>query len=136
MLIDPEHWIVDGYVDQDEVHRLRVGNRVRFFVEGRSTPLDGELIDIAPTRTRLLEQPMLAERHGGPLVTVSDSAASRGSSSLVLERPLFAVRARLDQPWEQGRQARGRLHVEAERRSLAGQFATWVAAIAIRESGF
>ncbi|MGQ7249719.1 HlyD family efflux transporter periplasmic adaptor subunit [Halomonas sp. V046] len=136
VLIDPEHWIVDGYVDQDEVHRLRVGNRVRFFVEGRSTPLDGELIDIAPTRTRLLEQPMLAERHGGPLVTVSDSAALRGSSSLVLERPLFAVRARLDPPWEQGRQARGRLHVEAERRSLAGQFTTWVAAIAIRESGF
>ncbi|QEM80334.1 HlyD family efflux transporter periplasmic adaptor subunit [Halomonas binhaiensis] len=134
VLIDPEHWMVDAYVNQDEVHRLTRGSRVSFFVEGRMAPLEGELVDIAPTRTQYLEYPVLAEQHGGSLTIQQD--AGRDTGRLHLERPLFMVRARLDAPWPEAREARGSLHIDAERESLVMQFVNWVAAIAIRESGF
>ncbi|WP_110686619.1 HlyD family efflux transporter periplasmic adaptor subunit [Salinicola aestuarinus] len=134
VLLDPTHWIVEAYIDQDEIHRLSLGSPARFFVEGQTTPLEGEIIDIAPTRSIRLEQPMLANRHGGPL-TLSDSAGGN-PDALHLEQPLFAVKVRLDSPWHESRQARGSLHVDAERESLVSQLGTWLAAIVIRESGF
>lgn len=134
VLLDPAHWVIEAYIDQDQIHRVSVGNPVSFFVEGQTAPLKGELIDIAPTRSTLLEQPMLADRQGGPL-TLSESSRDQ-PSELRLERPLFAVKARVDSPWPESRQARGQLHVDAEQESLVGQFGNWIAAIFIRESGF
>ncbi|ALM54617.1 peptidase M50 [Halomonas huangheensis] len=134
VLIDPEHWVVEGYIDQQDVHRLEVGSPVRFFIEGQTTPLQGELVRIAPSRTRILNQAMLAERHGGVLKTQQDSGGN--GEPLQLEQPLFAVQARIDSPWPETREARGRLHVDAERQSLAARLGTWIAAVAVRESGF
>lgn len=134
VLIDPEHWVVEGYIDQQDIHRLEVGSSVRFFVEGQPSALHGELVRIAPSRTRLLDQTMLAERHGGVLKTQQESGSE--GQPLELEQPLFAVQARIDTSWNDIREARGRLHIDAERQSLAARLGTWLAAIAVRESGF
>nr|WP_241653223.1 HlyD family efflux transporter periplasmic adaptor subunit [Pseudomonas alkylphenolica] len=130
ILIDPDHWQVDAYVDQDEVQRLVLGGAVRFYPEGQPTPINGKVLAIGSTRVSQLHHAMLASRFGGPL-----TVASRGKE-LLPTPPLFHVLVQLEGAPPALRETRGRLQIAGERRSLLGEGLTHVAAVLLRESGF
>ncbi|CAD5105840.1 site-2 protease family protein [Zestomonas carbonaria] len=130
VLVDPQGWQIDAYVEQGQVHRLREGSPVSFYPEGGLQRLSGNVVAIGSTRVAQLEHAMLASRFGGPLgVTAQEK-------TLTPSPPLFHVRVRLDEPPPTLRETRGRLQIEGERRSLLGEGLTRLAAVVIRESGF
>ena len=130
ILVDPNRWQVDAYVDQDQVQHLVQGGAARFYPEGQPSPINGKVLAIGSTRVSQLHHAMLASRFGGPL-----TVASRGKE-LLPTPPLFHVLIQLDGAPPALRETRGRLQIAGERRSLLGEGLTHVAAVLLRESGF
>jgi putative peptide zinc metalloprotease protein len=130
VLVDPQHWLVDAYVKQDEVQRLTDGGHVRFYPEGVPRPIEGQVVLIGTTRISQLEQPMLASRYGGPLNVNPQGEA------LVPNPALFHVLVKLDSAPPGLRETRGHLQIEGARRSWLGEGFTRLLAVALRESGF
>ena len=129
ILIDPRHWQVDAYVAQDQVHRIAVGDPVRFYPEGSTAPLAGKVLAIGSTRTGQLAHRMLSAHFGGPVQVSAQDPLVPGSA-------LFQVLVGLDEPLAEVRETRGRLKIEGERRSVLGDLGRWVAGVGLRESGF
>lgn len=130
VLVDPNQWLVDAYVKQDEVQRLTDGGRVRFYPDGVPRAIDGTVILIGTTRISQLEQPALASRFGGPL-----NVAAQGEA-LVPNPALFHVLVKLDEAPPSLHETRGHLQIEGARRSWLGEGLTRLLAVALRESGF
>ncbi|HMN43337.1 MAG TPA: HlyD family efflux transporter periplasmic adaptor subunit [Povalibacter sp.] len=130
MLIDPDRWLVDAYVEPDEVHRIHVGSAAQFFVAGRPSPIAGHVLAVASTRARQLSHPMLAARNGGPIRTAQDS------DMLMPNPPLFHVLVQLEHPPAGAYEIRGDLHIEGDRRSLLADGLRHLLAVFVRESGF
>lgn len=130
ILIDPRSWQVDAYVAQDQVHRMAIGDPVRFYPDGQASPLSGRVLQIGSTRAGQLSHRMLSSRFGGPVVTTDAEHA------LVPGSALFQVLIQLDEPLPSLRETRGHLKIEGERRSLLADGATHLAAVFMRESGF
>ncbi len=130
VLVDPQHWLVDAYVKQDEVQRLTDGGQVRFYPEGIPHPIEGQVVLIGTTRISQLEQPMLASRYGGPL------NVNPHGEALVPNPALFHVLVKLDGTPPGLHETRGHLQIEGARRSWLGEGFTRLLAVALRESGF
>ena len=88
------------------------------------------MIDIDTTPASRLSQPMLANRHGGPI------AVTERAQDLQPAAPRFRVRLQLDEPPPQLHETRGRARIEGERRSLLGAAVRDMLAVLVRESGF
>ena len=129
ILIDPRHWQIDAYVAQDQVHRIAVGDPVRFYPEGRTAPVTGRVLAIGSTRTGQLAHRMLSAHYGGPVQVTAQE-------QMVPSSALFQVLVGLDAPLAEVRETRGRLKIEGERRSVLGDFGRWMAGVGLRESGF
>lgn len=130
MLVDPRSWQVDAYVAQDQVHRMDIGDHVRFYPDGQTTPRSGRVLQIGSTRASQLSHRMLSSRFGGPVPTTN------AEHSLIPSSALFQVLIQLDEPLPTLRETRGHLKIEGERRSLLADGATHVLAVLMRESGF
>jgi putative peptide zinc metalloprotease protein len=130
VLIDPRSWQVDAYVAQDQVHRMAIGDHVRFYPDGQTAPLPGRVVQIGSTRASQLSHRMLSSRFGGPVPTTN------AEHSLIPSSALFQVLIQLDEPLASLRETRGHLKIEGERRSLLADGATHVLAVLMRESGF
>lgn len=130
VLVDPALWIVDAYVDQRQVERLKPGAAGRFYPERRWEAIDTVIIDIDPTRSPRLPYAALDARHGGPITT--QTGDREGSPS----QALYRVRLELATPLPEIRETRGQVSISGSRRSLAGEWITTVIAVLIRESGF
>ncbi len=130
VLVDPSRWQVDGYIEPDDVHRVQEGRAVRFFAVGSPHSISGRVLTVSTARVRQLAHPMLAARSGGPVKTAQDSEL------LVPNPPLFHVLVQLDSPPPGGREIRGDLHIEGDRRSVLADAARRIMAVFVRESGF
>ncbi len=130
ILVDPSSWQVDAYIEQDQVHRLRIGDAVRFYPDGHPIAVPGHVLNIGSTRTNQLNHRMLASRFGGPVPTTTHGGA------LVPTDALFQVLIQLDLPPPSLHETRGHVKIEGQRRSLLADGATHVAAVLMRESGF
>lgn len=131
LLVDPAQWQVDAYVEERDIGRLQAGARADFFPEGQVRPVAARVTEIAPTRTRSLEQWSLDLRYGGEILV---TAGERGES--VPTRSLYRIRLVLEQPLPELRQTRGRVAVDGTPKSVLWQFIRTAAAVLIRESGF
>ena len=130
ILVDPQGWQVDAYVTQDDVERLRPGAAASFLPDNALRSIDARVIDIDTTPASRLSQPMLANRHGGPI------AVTERAQDLQPAAPRFRVRLQLDEPPPQLHETRGRARIEGERRSLLGAAVRDMLAVLVRESGF
>lgn len=130
VLIAAERWQADGYVQQSDVHRLRIGDPVRFYAKGQPTPVSGKVIAIGSTRSNQLASPMLASRFGGPLTTKQDS------NDLTPTESLFHVLIQLDKAPSGQHETLGDIQVEGAKRSLLAEGVTHLFAVLLRESGF
>ncbi|MGB3289721.1 MAG: site-2 protease family protein [Burkholderiaceae bacterium] len=131
VLTEPGDWVVDAYIDQHDVARLKQGAQARFYFRGVPGGVPAQVAFIDPGRTRRLTHTMLNGNHGGPIPV----QAARGHEDEPVDA-LYRVRLRLDQPLEDLRETSGRVIISGEPRSLLGDGTRHLLSILIRESGF
>lgn len=86
VLVKPEDWQVEAWVDEDAVRRIAVGNRARFFTDGMDGPvLALKVTAIDADATRSLPNNQLASRYGGSIVT------REKQGQMVPERAMYRV---------------------------------------------
>lgn len=129
VLIDPRRWIVDAYVSQREVERIRVGAAARFRPERQLRSIPAEVLVVDATRAQRLAHPMLDARRGGRIATVPTDPEP------VPAEALYRVRLLLAEPLPTVHETRGTALIEGTRRSLAWEALRAVLAVLIRESG-
>ncbi len=136
VLYDPHHWVVDAYVAQQDLGRVRVGAAVRFHRHREPTaPLEGTVQAIDADRQQRFAHPMLAVDHGGRL------PASRGADGQLQPREArYRIRIRIDgaaadagPAW---RETAGLVRISAAPRSLLADWLSNALSVLIRESGF
>lgn len=130
VLVDPKGWVVDAYVEQDQIRRLQPGQPAGFYPEGSPHRLEGTVVSIGSTRVPRLDHPMLATSQGGPVRTSGEG------QELVPDPPRFHVLVRLQEPPASLQELRGTVQIEGTRRSLLAEAGTQLAAALVRESGF
>lgn len=133
MLHAPDSWVVDVLVEADALERIGIGAAARFARRGRGeVPLQARVVSIDSARTAALPHPMLAAEHGGRIATLRQA-----DGTLLPRDALYRVRLRLDAPPPGGSSvALGTAFVEAAPRSRLQEWATALAALLVRESGF
>ncbi len=130
VLVAPDSWVVDAYVEQREVERISVGASARFLPEGQLTPLPAEVLAIDTTRAQRLLHPMLDSRYGGRFTTHQEGREAAPSEAL------YRVRLRLLEAPQRQHELRGTVSIEGKARSLLLGAAKGGLATLIRESGF
>lgn len=130
VLVDPSRWIVDTYVDQQQVHRVAEGSAARFWPQHRGRPVEATVLAVDSTRSQQLPYAMLDARHGGAIATQPHEKQA------VPLQPMYRVRLLLQEPLPQEREIRGMAHIDAERSSWLWQVLQNALAVVIRESGF
>ena len=133
ILIDPKSWIVDALVEQRDLENIKLGAKAKFFWRNTlDTPLEAIVVSMDSTRMQALPDPMLATDRGGRVPVLK--AAANGA--LVPRDALYRVRLKLAQPVTRSSTALGSVAIEGAERSLLGTWATALAAVFVRESGF
>lgn len=130
VLVNPDSWVIDAYVEQRQIGRIELGAQARFYFETGNQVINATVTSIDSASTRQLPYPMLATRHGGTI------ALRDGEPQLVPAETLYRVRLLLEQPVDNMQESRGRVHIQGERKSLLISGLRNLTAIVIRESGF
>jgi putative peptide zinc metalloprotease protein len=132
VVVSPAETVMEGYPDENDLYRLAIGQKARFYGEGGDgDPVDGHIRQIDTTSSRILEEPYLASLYGGslPVRIQKDRMVSDKSLYRVLFTP--AEGARLP-----GGIRRGTIVIEGKPESYATRAWRKLEAVLIRESGF
>jgi putative peptide zinc metalloprotease protein len=90
-LVRPGKWVVETYLDEDAVRRVKAGDGGQFFAEGLGGgPLALTVTAVDPDATRLLPNGMLATAFGGSVLT------REKDRQLVPERAVYRVALEAD----------------------------------------
>lgn len=130
VLIDPQSWVVDAYVEQRLIDRIESGARVTFLPHNSLLALDGEVLEIDTTRSSRLPHPMLDSRYGGRFNTQPEGREATPSEAL------YRVRIRLYEIPSEIREIRGSVRIAGKPRSLIWEGIKGSLATLVRESGF
>ncbi len=132
IVINPATWIVEVFVEERDLDRIRIGNRARFFARGDAlSPVWGTVEEIDAARTVSLPTPALAAIHGGLIPTIKSE-----SERLTPKAALYRVRLKLDTAPPRTSATIGTAMIDGEARSLLWDALRYTAAVLIRESGF
>ena len=132
VVIDPNTWIVEVFVEERDLDRIRIGNGARFFPRGNElSPVWGTVAEIDTARTVSLPTSALAAIHGGLIPTIKTD-----SRRLTPKAALYRVRLKLDTPPPRRSATIGTAVIDGEARSLLWDGLRYMAAVLIRESGF
>ncbi|MDB6141862.1 MAG: peptidase [Pseudomonas sp.] len=132
VLVDPEHWTVDAFVHQQDLSRLAVGARARFFADGDGlTVREGTVVALDDTRTQNLPHPMLSATFGGPI-----AVSAKPENGLQVLDALYRVRISLDAAPTQMMMRKGKVAIDGVRSSPFAQLFTEALAVLVREGGF
>ena len=130
VLIDPNGWVIDGYVDQQQVNRITVGATATFWPQNWNRPLRAIVMEVDGARSQQLPYTILDSRYGGDIATIPHEKTSQPL------HPVYRIRLQLLEPPPQVRELRGTTHIQAERSSWLGRMLKNGMAVIIRESGF
>lgn len=130
LLVDPTVWVVDAYVEQRHVDRIKVGAKAGFRSRQHWGSQEATVLSIDASRSSKLAHPVLDARHGGTISTHMD-----GNQAVPAEA-LYRVRLALAQPLTDPHERPGQVSIEGDRQSLAWRFVQGVVALVVRESGF
>jgi putative peptide zinc metalloprotease protein len=138
-LVDTRKWVVDALIDQGSVARIKPNGAVKFYLRNNTQePLVGEVIAIDSARAQVLPHPMMATDHGGRV-----PAQKQNNGALTPRDSLYRIRIAISQ--ESLKENRhliapsirlGSAVIAGDRKSYASEWATAIASIVIRESGF
>jgi putative peptide zinc metalloprotease protein len=131
-VIDPGGAIVEAYLDEADLERIRPGDRAIFYAEADPrVTLDLTVSEIDRGSTRSLPDPYLASVHGGPV-----SVRTPKQNELIPDQTIYRVSlvpSALTTPPD--RVVRGQVALRGETISLAARAWRAVLAVLIRESG-
>lgn len=130
ILIDPSRWIVEAYVDQRQLERIRDGASARFRPQRYWESVPATVVAIDSARVGKLPYTMLDATHGGPIAT------HPGERQGMPVDALYRVRLALDEPLGTQRETRGHVTIEGTRRSPVWQLVQRAASVVVREAGF
>jgi putative peptide zinc metalloprotease protein len=130
--VDPTQWVVDAFVTESDVSRIRPGDSARVQVRS-AIPyyLNGKVTEVDASRTTTLPHPMLDAKSGGAIVTLTTA----GNESAPRDT-LYRVRIALAEAPSSIKAITCKAVIDAEGRSLLLSFLERAAAIVVRESGF
>ncbi|TWC17807.1 putative peptide zinc metalloprotease protein [Pseudomonas sp. SJZ085] len=132
VLVNPASWTVEAFVRQQDLSRLSIGARARFYAEGDAgTALGGQVVSIDDSRTQNVPHLMLSTAYGGPI-----PVSGKPDSSLQVRDALYRVRISLDTPPAQTMMRLGKVSIEGAHVSPVAGLLTDALSILIRESGF
>lgn len=131
VLVDPDSWVVDAYVEQRAIDRIQPGAQARFHIHGQPRAIEAQVLFMDSTRTQRLTHTVLDSRYGGPIVTQMSGQDEGAPLDAV-----YRVRLQLAGPLTATREVRGTVHIDGQQRSLLWDGARWLAGVLIRESGF
>ncbi len=136
VLLDPTHWVVDTYVSQNDVERLRIGDSARARMALRSMEfITGHIVDIDQSRTVILPHSMLDAKSGGPVATLGATGDERRMSALARD-PLYRVQIALDGAPRSQQMLLANVVIEGKAQAWLPSIIERIVAVAIRESGF
>jgi putative peptide zinc metalloprotease protein len=137
VFIDLKQWVVDAYIAEKDLGRVKVGQAVRTRLHtGQLQWANGRIAAIDVARTTVLPTPLLDASHGGPLAVVSDHARASLEKTQVLRDALFRVRVVLDEPLPTQRVSVVRVRIDGHSESVLTGMVRKVVSVFIRESGF
>lgn len=131
VLIDPQRWVVDAYIEQQDIERIQTGAAARFYLAGQNKSIAAHVIFIDTSRTQRPLSQLLDARYGGEIMTQEQESAVG-----IPLRAHYRVRLQLEQPLGTQQELKGMAYIEGERRSLLWEWTKGVITILIRESGF
>ncbi|MCO8169980.1 HlyD family efflux transporter periplasmic adaptor subunit [Pseudomonas sp. 21LCFQ02] len=132
-LVQPGIWRVETYLDEDDVRRIKVGDRARFYADGRADlSLSLRVEAIEQDATRQLLNGELSSAAGGSVMTRDKHG------KLIPERAVYRVTLSSEQPPElaQLQSWRGKVVIAGDWQSLAQSFLRSVLVVIWRETGF
>ncbi len=131
-LVDAQRWVVEAFVDENELARLEPGQTAR--VRVLTDPpvwLSGQLESMDMSRTVRLPTPALDAVHGGLLATLPGA-----SGDAQLRDSLYRLRISLDESPALDRVALVNVSVAGQPEALGARLLRSIAAVVVRESGF
>jgi putative peptide zinc metalloprotease protein len=138
-LIDADHWVVEAFLAEADVGRVRAGQSARVHTGALGLGfLRGRVVEVDASRTTVLPDRMLDAQAGGPILTLASSTSERRSEATTLapRESLSRVKIQLDERPPQAQAALVRVVIDAERRAWLPAALERVASVFIRESGF
>ncbi len=136
VVLDPARWVVEAYVPEAEVTRVRVGDAVRVYFGLRSPRvLTGRVEEVDAARTAALPHSMLDASTGGPIATLKPSAEERRPERAPKDA-IYRVRITLDSAPPCQQMMLADVVISGEGHAWLPAMFSRVAAVAIRESGF
>ena len=135
-VVDPASWVVEAFISEDSVDRVRVGDLARVHLGLNSiSVLQGRVQEVDSSRTTVLPHSMLDAKAGGPIATLISTGDERRQER-VSKNAIYRVKIALDSK-PQGQQMQlTNIVISGEPRAWLPEILNRVAAIAIRESGF
>lgn len=121
--------VIEAYVAEYDLPRLRVGAAASFIPEGSGPLVAATVAAIDRIAVKLLAEPVLAVQYGG------DIPARFDNKGLVPDAAFYRVRLAIGEHDEVVVPVRGQAHLDGARRSLLGHALQGAAAILIREWG-
>lgn len=132
-LVDDSEWVVEAYLDEDAVRRVRAGDAARFFLDGDHGPvLALTLQAIDADATRALPDAILATAHGGSVIT------REKDGQLMPVQAVYRVLLRVQHvpPDLRAQRWRGRVVIHGDWEAPAAAVARSAATLLWRELGF
>ncbi len=134
VVVDADNWLADVLINEEDVKRIAVGNKVTLHQATSLEVQHGKVIEIDTTKANVLPHPIMDAKSGGSVVTLE--AQKQGTQQYAPRDTLYRVRVALDAPPTQ-------LQMETRDAVIEGEHSAWlpsvfkrVAAIVVRESGF
>ena len=136
VIIDPSRWMVEAYVGEADIARVRVGDPARIYLGLRSLKaLTGRVQEVDTTRTSALPHSMLDANAGGPIATLRHSAEERRPERAPRDA-IYRVKITLDESPTSQQMMLSEVVISGEGHAWLATILSKMAAVFIRESGF
>ncbi|MDO9217528.1 MAG: HlyD family efflux transporter periplasmic adaptor subunit [Lacisediminimonas sp.] len=132
ILVKRGGWVVETYLDEEEVKRVKVGDTGRFSTDGGAGPsLHLKVVGVDADATRVLPNAMLAAIHGGHVIV------REKNNQVIPEQAMYRVTLAVeDDPTSLSAQAwRGRVAINGTWEVPGWRYIRNALAIVVRESG-
>lgn len=130
-LIDPQQWIAEVFIDEDDVKRVHLGAQVRAYLHGSTMEVvDGRVDQVDTVPLDQLPAEMLAARHGGWLITTDDP------NQLKPRHALYRVRVALAHGPATPQARLAAFGIAGDRVSLIGRWLRGIASSLVLQASF
>jgi putative peptide zinc metalloprotease protein len=131
ILIDPNSWVAEVYVPEEDVARIKEGDEARVYSGAHA--MTGKVLQVDTSRTSALPYAMLDAASGGPIVTLPHPSG-RGENAV--RDGLFRIRIALGEAPPREQMTLCSAVISGTARSLLHGVFDHALSVVIRESGF